>query len=394
MKKRILILGASYFQIPLVEQAKEMGLYVGIVDINKDAHAAKYADEAFQCSIKDKKAVLKIAREFKADAVCVGICDSAMNTAAYICEQLGLPGTSVETAKRATDKFEMIKAFEKHGVAHPKYQLIKKGEFSSTKIVFDYPFIIKPTDSAGSKGVRVVHNEEELNSIYQESLKYADSGEIIVEELMTGIELSCELIVQNGIPFVAQVTDKITTGEPYFIEIGQNQPSHFKGETLEAIKDLACRAAIAVGLVNSIAHAEIMVTDEGPKMVEIGGRMAGDGVSEQMMMVSAGYNIPEASINFSLGKEFKIVDKNINTPVAVRFILTKHGTVTRVAGLDEARKSEGVFGADIIVKEGEYYEDATDNKGRIGYVHASGRTREEASRNCEEAINKIIMEVE
>lgn len=389
--KRILILGASIFQIPVVKQAKKMNLFVGIVDISREAPAIPYADVYFQCSIKDAEAVLKIAKEFKPNAICVGICDSAMNTAAILCEKLGLPGTSVSVAKCATDKYEMIKAFDKYDVPHPKYCLVKKNEIEHQDVDLKYPLISKPTDSAGSKGICVIDNKTHLYDSLKESSKAGTSGDVLVEEMMNGREVSVELIVEDGVPFAAQVTDKLTTGAPHFIEIGHAQPSTLSDEKVELIKKVACQAAIAVGLQNSIAHAELFLTSEGPKMVEIAGRLGGGGIAEQLIVLSTGINMAELTISYSLGMENQHPKPSFNRASVSRFILSKDGVVESIDGIEDARKIPGVTEVSLFFKNGDKFHDAVDNSGRIGYVIATANKQEDAVKICEEAINKIIV---
>ena len=106
--KKILLLGGPVFQKPVIQRAKSMGLYVGVADISQNAPAASLADEFFQGSIRDYDAMLAIAREFKPDAIASGACDTSVVTVARLCEELGLPGNSVDAALNSTDKFRMI----------------------------------------------------------------------------------------------------------------------------------------------------------------------------------------------------------------------------------------------------------------------------------------------
>ena len=124
--KKVLFLGAPIFQIPIVQKAKQMGLYVGIVDINVDAPAFPYADESFVCSIRDNESVLNIAKSFKPDGIVIGACDTSVVTAAYVCQELNLPGHTIEAALNSTDKVKMLEAFEAHNVSHPLFQVASK----------------------------------------------------------------------------------------------------------------------------------------------------------------------------------------------------------------------------------------------------------------------------
>ena len=110
--KRLLIIGASVLQVPAIRKAKEMGLYVGVADYNPAAVGIPMADEYFNVSTIDEEGIYQAAKAFKADGIMTLATDMPMRSVAYACRRLGLTGISYETAVKATDKGEMIKAFE------------------------------------------------------------------------------------------------------------------------------------------------------------------------------------------------------------------------------------------------------------------------------------------
>ena len=114
------------------------------------------------------------------------------------------------------------------------------------------------------------------------------SGDVLVEEYMIGPEVSVELLVVDGVAHVLQVTDKLTSGAPNYFEIGHCQPTSLKDEDRAAISELAKAAVLAVGLKNSAAHVEIIVTPNGPKMVELGARLGGDWITSYLIQGSVG----------------------------------------------------------------------------------------------------------
>ena len=99
MKNRLLILGASGFQVPFIKKAKELGADVGIVDIDKEAPGIEFADEFFNCSLLEKDKILEIAKKFRAEGITVGTCETGVVTAAYVAEKLKLPFYSLEVAR-------------------------------------------------------------------------------------------------------------------------------------------------------------------------------------------------------------------------------------------------------------------------------------------------------
>lgn len=393
--KRILVLGAPIFQIEVIKKAKEMGNYIGAIDINDDAPAFPYADETFVCSIRDFDAVLRIALKFKPDGIIIGACDTSVVTGARLCSELGLPGHSIETAKNSTDKVRMLEVFEAHNVTHPKFQVVKRSEISNYKRDISFPLITKPTDSAGGRGVSIVHSEKDLKSAIIFSSEAGVSGDVLVEEYMKGPEVSVEVLVIDNIPYILQITDKITSGEPNFYEIGHSQPTTLSKELKDSISRLASDAVLAVGINNSPAHVEIIITEDGPKMVELGARLGGDCITSYLIDTSVvGINMIEATIDLSLGKSpdiSKYTDSGICS--GVRFIPATEGLLNSISGVNDAEKQEGVIKIRITGKTGQYYSKATDDSARFGYVVCEGRTTNEALNRCEKAIEYIKFEV-
>jgi len=389
---KLLVLGASEFQIPLLKQARKMGINTCVLDYNENAPGIKYADEYRQCSLKDIPTAVKIAYEYKPNGVTAGMVDVAVCTCARICKELGLPGLSVAVAERSTDKFKMIEAFKANNVPHPQYIYFSKNTFSKEKINLKYPLIVKPIDMAGSRGIELVNSEDELATAVNKSIMASDKGEIIIEEYMVGPEVSVELFVEGYKPYVLQITDKLTSGAPHFMEIGHSQPSSLSNQIKDSIARVACSAVEALGLNNCVAHAEIIITEEGPKMVEIGARMGGDGIQQQLIELSTGINLQEIVIKLAMGEQVSCPHSTIKQASAIRFIPSREGTVVDVEApeiLDKCIKM-----VNLLCNPGERVSNAKDNSGRLGYVIAQADSASEAIMACEDTIKKVKIVLE
>lgn len=398
--KKLLLLGGPVFQKPVVERAQEMGLHVGVADIRPDAPAATIADEFFQGSIRDFDAMLEIARRFKPDAVAAGACDTSVMTVARLCEALGLAGNPVEVALNATNKLRMIECFARAGVAHPAFAVAKKGALAKDVMgTFEppipYPLIAKPIDSAGGRGVNLVRSRDELARALATASAAGISGDVLVEECMTGPEVSVEVIVADGVPHVLQVTDKLTSGAPNFFEVGHCQPTSLPADSRKAIADLASAAVLAVGLENSAAHVEVMLTNAGPKMVELGARLGGDWITSHLVWNSVtGIDMVECMIKLALGEELS--DWNFSDSgnvVATKFLPAREGVLLGLSGLGDAAMVPGVIHVEAHGTVGERYGKAVDDSARFASVVACGATTEEALENCEQALKQITVKL-
>ena len=397
--KKLMILGASVLQIPAIVEAKKMGIYVIAVDMNPNAEGFSYADKKIVVSTIDTKKVLEAARENDIDGIMTIASDRPMLTVAKVAKELKLIGIDEETAINATNKSKMRDALKKSSVPIPMYfsvddynQYRKAVEKIKNK---NYKCIVKPADNSGSRGIRLIENyqEQELEKIYKYCKENSNSGRLVVEEFMQGPEVSVETISYKENCHVIQVTDKITTGPPYFVEMGHNQPSSLDKDTLEKIKKVAIDANKAIGIENGSSHTEIKVTEDGPKVVELGARLGGDNITTHLVPYSTGVNMVKASINIALGQEID-VRKKFEKASAIRYKKCDIGKITKITGVEEAKKIQGIKNVKIVHGLGEQSREIKNSNDRVAYVISQGKNTSKATASCEKAIEMIKIEVE
>ena len=392
--KKLLIIGASILQLPAIKLAKKLGYYVGVVDYDPHAIGIPYADEYFNVSTIDTEGVTETAVAFQPDGIMTLATDMPMRSIAKACEALGLPGISFDTAVKSTDKGEMIKAFAAAGVEHPWYYILSSPEELNEVLgKISFPCVSKPTDNSGSRGVMLIHNENELRDAIRYSSESGRSGSVIVEEYLQGPEVSVEIITLNGEPHVLNVTDKLTTGAPHFVEMGHSQPSALDEDALVEIRDLASRAVKAVGIENGPAHVEIILTKNGPRMVELGARMGGDCITTHLVPLSTGIDMIEATIRIACGETPDITPK-WQKGSAIRFFDPPCGKIVRIEGAENAAQIEGVKEISFTKKVGDTVCGIGSSTDRVGFVITQADTPEEAVRICEKACAtlKIVTE--
>lgn len=392
--RRLFIVGASILQLPAIKKAKEMGLYVGVADYDPGAIGIAYADEYFTVSTIDENGICEAARAFGADGIITLATDMPMRSVALACERLGLIGVSYDTAVKSTDKGEMIRAFEANGVEHPWFQIVDRpDELSSIAASLTFPCIAKPVDNSGSRGVVLVADRSQLQEAVAYSSREGRSGSVILEEYMVGPEVSVEVIVVGGVPQVIQVTDKLTTGAPHFVEMGHSQPSQLPEWALSAVHDLAKRAVLAVGIDNGPAHVEIIVTEQGPKVVELGARLGGDCITTHLVPLSTGVDLVGDTIRMCLG-ELPDPRPVFSRGSAIRYLAVPGGTVTRITGLEKAQEIDGVVEVTLLRAVGDRVRSIASSADRVGYVIAQGITSAQAVAACELARSCISVYVD
>lgn len=322
-----------------------------------------------------------------------------MTTVAKVAKELDLIGIDEKTAINATNKSKMRDALKAYGVPIPMYfsvedydQYIKAIDNLRNK---KYKCIVKPADNSGSRGIRLVENYDidQLKKIYDYCKKNSNSGKLVVEEYMQGPEVSVETISRNGTCNVIQITDKLTTGAPYFVEIGHNQPSQLPIDIIEKIKKVAIDANKAIGIKNGPSHTEIKVTKDGPKIVELGARLGGDNITTHLVPYSTGVNMVEACINIALGQEVDI-RKKFQKASATRYKKCDVGKIIKITGVDQANKIQGVKDVKIVHGVGEESRQIKSSNDRVAYVISQAENTSKATLSCEKALEKIKIEVE
>lgn len=389
-----MIIGASVLQMPAILKAKEMGLYVGVVDYNPNAIGIPHADEYFNASTMDENAVFSACEIFKPDGIMTLATDMPMRGIARASEKLGLNCISYETAIKATDKYEMIKAFNENKVPTPWFYLIDSYDIlNSIKAKISFPCIIKPTDNAGSSGVKLVNSINELLSSYEYSLQHSRNGTVIIEEYLVGPEVSVEVMVFENKINIIQITDKKTSGSPYFVEMGHSQPSILSDESQTQISKIAQQACGAVGIDKGPAHVEVIMTSNGPVMIELGARLGGDNITSHLVPLSTGIDLVKSTIKIAIRQKPELNRKH-NSGSAIRYFETKIGTLKNISGVDKAKSLPGVVQITFTKKIGERLNEIHTSNDRIGYVIAKGNTAQEAIDVCEKAMNMISILVD
>lgn len=387
--QRLLIIGASVLQVPAIQKAKELGLWVGVVDMNPLAPGIKFADQFYEVSTNDIDRINKAAKDFKPDGVMTLATDLPIRSVASVANLIGLPGISPEVALNATDKVAMIECFERNNVPCPWFYVVtSQKEFKNLLKTISPPFILKPNDSSGSRGVMQIDNLNNAIDGFEYSKSVSNSGIVLVEELMHGPEVSVEVITYKGQSTVLAVTDKLTTGSPHFVEMGHSQPSMLSDETIEKIKEISVKAIQSLEIDNSPSHVEIIVTETGPKMVELGARLGGDCITTHLVPLSTGIDMVKASINLALGQIPDIIEK-IDKGAAIRYISSREGVLIDILGLEKVVNIDGVKHVEIVKQRGELIHPLRGSGNRIGYVICQSDTPALAIKLCEEAIKMI-----
>lgn len=304
--KTLAIIGASYLQRPLVEKAKEMGLYTLCFAWAEGAVCNDLVDEFYPISIVNKEEILEICQKKQIDGICTIASDVAAPTVAYVAEKMGVIGNLHQASITANNKYAMRRAFASAGVPCPGFKCVTDSNnetLDNIKQSINLPLIVKPADRSGSLGVTKVENFECLKNAIDNALACSFKKQAMVEEFVGGREISVEFISYQGKHYPLQITDKVTTGAPHFVELEHHQPSTLSAEMFANIYSITEKALDALGITNGASHSEYKITDDGKiYVIEIGGRMGGDFIGSDLVKLSTGYDFVKGVIEVALGE--------------------------------------------------------------------------------------------
>lgn len=364
--KTIMILGASILQVPAIKKARELGLKVIAVDMDKNAVGFKDADVSLVISTIDIPKVLNAARKYNIDGILTIASDMPVRTVARVAQTLDLPGLDIPTSFNATDKAMMREALKSGSVPIPKFAYTNNYQ-NYLKFIkpFKGKFIVKPVDNSGSRGVFLVEKKEDIEIAYNHSKSNSRNGVIIMEEYMEGDEVCVESVTINGETHVIAITDKITTGSPYFVEMGHTQPSSHPIEIQEQIIDITKKAIKAIGIQNGPSNTEVKITKDGVKVVELGARLSGDNITTDLVPLSTGVDMVKAAIDSSLGI-IPDIEKKYSKAAAVRYFSSKEGVLKKIKGINKVNKVPEVKNVFFTKKEGEKISTIESSSERMG----------------------------
>ena len=234
--------------------------------------------------------------DFPVDGV-VAFSEPHVLPAALIAEELGLPGPGLRAATVSRNKFLQREAWVRAGLPQPVYHLATSPDSACAWSAKHFPVVVKPLDGSGSEGVRVVEDESELRAWASAE---AGAGPFLCEQYVSGPEYSCELLIQGGQVVFANVTEKLTTPPPYFVEIGHRVPAaSCTATTAETITRSAMAATAAIGMRDGIAHVEMRDVDGRACLMEIAVRTPGDFIMD-IVQLATGVDLFRAVIAISL----------------------------------------------------------------------------------------------
>jgi biotin carboxylase len=327
------------------------------------------------------------------DAV-ISVDEYALHVAADIGRKLKVRACDHGAVQFGRDKGRMRERLHANGIDTTRFQLCSDLE-EAIAFAASTPqgVILKPTDGAGGLGVCAASDATELKHAWQFAHAKSHGGSIIVEEQIHGQEYSVETVTVDGRHTVIAVTEKTTTGSPYFVEIGHATSIDTSSPTFSLLSDAVSTALDAIGVNVGPCHTEVIVGPHGVSIIEINTRMGGAFIWE-LVELATGVDL------FRVSMTSLVDDIAPTTPVqrlgaAIAFMRSPClGLVQNVYGLEAAYSVPGVVRIDRIPAPGTAVFPMSDRSHRLGFAIAVGVNYREAATRAQQAVASISLELE
>lgn len=396
----LMIIGAGIDQMPAYTEAHNLGVDTLAVDYDPEAPAFEVATYKLVISTKDINAVVAAAREFhQTRAPINGVITlgaEVSQTVSAVATELDLIAVSNETAFLTTNKCARAEVFVKAGVNFPQFISGNKvSDFAHAK----FPAIIKPSDNSASRGVRVVSSEKELADYFEVAKSFASDGGVILEEFISGDQISIEGIVVDGRLQVTAIADRNYSRNdefyPFMIEDGGEMPSRHPKALLDDVKLEFEKAVASLGIHLGPTKGDIIITPSGKVyVIEVTSRLSGGGFCSRVVPMTTGVNIVRPTIQQALGLPVNYSDlqQKFEKGMCHRFFFHNPGRVESISGLNELHSLPDVKESVILreVQIGDILEPIT-YANRIFYVITIADSREKAVEKATNAIASVTL---
>lgn len=380
--KKLLLLGGLRYLIPVIKAAHKMGHHVITCDYLPDNIAHKYSDEYHNVSIIDKEAVLNLAKKLKIDGIMSFAVDPGVVTAAYVCEQLNLPSAGpYESIKILQNKGLFREFLEKHNFDVPKsksYSTINSALLDFT--FFELPVIVKPVDSAGSKGVSKVSQKTEFKTAIKNAILNSPSGTFIIEDFLErkGYSSDTDCFSVNGkFEFMSFSSQRFDENSPNpYTPSAYSWPATISTKNQAYLDTELQRLIELLNMKTSLYNIEVReATDGKAYIMEVSPRGGGNRLSE-MLYYATGTDLISNAVRAALGENIQ----NINPAEyegnwAEIILYSNKSGIFKALEIDPDLK-DSIFEIDLWIEKGDQVNAFTGANEAVGTLVLKFETQE------------------
>ncbi|MEX0168499.1 ATP-grasp domain-containing protein [Streptomyces sp. LMG1-1-1.1] len=323
----------------------------------------------------------------------------AVVAAAALADSWGLPGAGLPAARVFRDKARLRTVADEAGIPQPRWASVHGPDaVERFRAEHGAACVIKPANRQASLGVQLLEPEDDAHALWEHTAgasesrqraPYEGADRYLVEQRVYGPEVSVEALVHQGVVGFRNVTAKTVQGSRHPVELAHAVPAALPAATEAALHDAVQQLATAAGFQDGVLHAEWILGDGGPYLVECAARLPGDGISVLISLAYGGNFV--ADLLGLLEGHGPVPSRDPVAGAAVRFLSAAPGLVEAVQGEEEARQAKGVHQVQLAVAAGDTVKPTTSSWERAGQIIAIGADGPEAAANALAAADRITV---
>ncbi|KAB4457299.1 ATP-grasp domain-containing protein [Bacteroides thetaiotaomicron] len=377
--KKILVVGASNYQVPAIQRVRQLGYEAYCVDYKEGQPGFTHANGYQIIDVKDKEACLAYARRLNINGVLTWGATLSLPTVSYIGEKLGLPCMPIETSNISMNKYQIRKRLNEYGLnsGGEIFEIRNKEEIN--KHLLKIPCVVKPSDGSGSKGVKIVFDNSELESAIQYAFEESRNNEIYVEPFISGEEFSVEAYVCQREVYIYSIMKTEFRWHEFFPEYSQTTYLDVSQDMEFLIEEEIKTAVKALGLNFGPVNFDLIVSslDGKPYIIDVGIRNGQNLISSHIVPYSRGVDELNNNINLCLGQKINPVPI-YKKYIASRLIIYKPGLIKKLRPIDKLIGKNNIVDIILRKKVGDVLPSYQTKADICGWILTEGATPEEA----------------
>lgn len=352
-KLKALVLAGGYDQIALIKELKKRDYEVLLADYFENPPAKKEADFFAQISTLDEDRICEFAKKERVNLVTTACTDQALLTAANVSEKLGLSFyLNSNQARNVTNKFYMKQKFKEYGVPSADYRMYEKEDKIELSTLVNFPYVVKPCDCNSSKGVIKTNNVKELEAAVKNAFQLSRSKKVVIEQYISGKELSVDLWIDNGKPQLLAVseTKKMNIEKGIFTIYQSLYPVEIDDLIKQKMISTAIQICNAFELEKGPMLIQAILRNQEIYILEFSARMGG-GSKYKFIQYASGIDIMNQYVNLIVDNDNVSIKPESNKAYCeMDYIYAYPGIVSEFRGIEELKEKR-------IIEEIFYYKE-------------------------------------
>ena len=396
-KKKILILGGGYEQLPGIKISNSLGLRTIVIDKNIKCPGKKISHKFYNISTGNFNKILKIAISEKIDGASTFASEKPLMIISKICKKLKLNGPSINLVKNATNKRLSKKIFKNKKLPFIKGKTFSHQDRKKIDKFLNFKggkkYVLKPSNSYGQNGIALLKDKFNLSEKINTALKFSTENKIIIEEYLKGEELNLVGVVENQNLKILSISQRFTNHNFFFgIAFKHIYPSKLDKSNIQKLHKISLKIIQHFKIKNSVIYFQFIHNKNDLKIIEIAIRTPGGFMYELSKYVS-GYDILKFTILKSMGIRNAFELCNLGTKkyshLMIKFFtefdFKNYKDVHKII-LNKFKNLPGFLRLTMYTKK---LKKLTNSSGRIGAIFVTGKNK----KTCKDNLNRILRKI-